>query len=82
MANVARGRAEQAIQARICALQLWLEEHGTDCEAQQRHLDEGTPERAYWHHGYAAGLRDVLRLLREEEGWQLAGPAWGGEERM
>ena len=27
---------------------------------EQRHLDEGSAERAYWHAGYAQALRDVL----------------------
>jgi hypothetical protein len=30
----------------------------------QRHLDAGTPERAYWHAGYASALKDILRTLR------------------
>jgi hypothetical protein len=30
--------------------------------ADQRHLDANTPERAYWHYGYQAALRDVLAL--------------------
>ena len=34
-----------------------------DFLASHRHLDEGTPERAYWHAGYASALRDLLNLL-------------------
>jgi hypothetical protein len=30
----------------------------------QSHLDEGSDERAYWHHGYASALRDTLRVLQ------------------
>lgn len=30
---------------------------------RQRHLDEGTTERVYWHYGYAVALKDVLALL-------------------
>jgi hypothetical protein len=29
----------------------------------QRHLDEDSSERAYWHAGYASALADVLNLL-------------------
>jgi hypothetical protein len=36
--------------------------------AEQRHLDPGTIERAYWHHGYLAALRDVLALTGNGEG--------------
>lgn len=31
---------------------------------EQRHLDTGTDERAYWHHGYASALKDVLRMIQ------------------
>ena len=41
----------------------WLAEHGADCGHVQAHLDAGTSERAYWHHGYAVALKDVLALL-------------------
>jgi hypothetical protein len=30
-----------------------------------RHLDEGTPERAYWHAGYVAAMKTVLNKIRE-----------------
>jgi len=30
----------------------------------QRHLDQGTDERAYWHHGYASALKDILQILQ------------------
>jgi hypothetical protein len=30
----------------------------------QRHLEEGTSERSYWHHGYASALKDVLGILQ------------------
>lgn len=30
---------------------------------EQRHLDAGTRERAYWHHGYLMALRDVIARL-------------------
>jgi hypothetical protein len=36
--------------------------------ADQRHLDENTPERAYWHYGYQAALSDVLRLMERDRG--------------
>ena len=28
---------------------------------EQKHLDKGVPERAYWHYGYGMALRDVLK---------------------
>jgi len=36
----------------------WAEKLGA-----QLHLDQGTPECAYWHSGYHQALADVLRLL-------------------
>jgi hypothetical protein len=30
---------------------------------EQKHLDKGSSERAYWHHGYASALRDLLKSL-------------------
>lgn len=30
---------------------------------QQRHLDHGTAECAYWHSGYYQALADVFRLM-------------------
>ena len=31
---------------------------------EQRHLERGTDERVYWHHGYASALKDILRILQ------------------
>jgi hypothetical protein len=41
----------------------WLDEEAPYTEADQRHLDTDSLERAYWHHGYQAALTDVLDLL-------------------
>lgn len=30
---------------------------------EQKHLDDGTPERTYWHYGYYVALGDVLNLM-------------------
>lgn len=35
---------------------------------EQRHLDPGTVECAYWHHGYLMALRDVLNLSPASKG--------------
>jgi hypothetical protein len=54
---------DQAIDDRINGLTDWVSEHAQQCD-RQAHLDEGTSERAYWHCGYLAALRDVQALLR------------------
>lgn len=30
---------------------------------EQKHLDAGTAEQAYWHYGYMIALKDVLNLI-------------------
>jgi hypothetical protein len=44
----------------------WLEEEAPYTDVDQRHLDAHTPERAYWHHGYQAALRDIMAMLALE----------------
>jgi hypothetical protein len=54
---------------------------------EQRHCEEGTPERAYWHHGYLMALRDVLRILDATPGTPdtataLETPAWSSPDDL
>lgn len=52
----------------------WLDDNSPFVFADQKHLDEGSPERAYWHHGYYTALTDVLRSERAvavPAGWKL-----------
>lgn len=58
----ARRDPQQAIADRIDGLTDWVEANAPD-SAEQAHLDEGSPERAYWHRGYLQALRDVQALL-------------------
>lgn len=56
---------EELLQERLDGVNVaGLEEASRD----QKHLNEGTPERAYWHHGYAMALKDTLRMLRASDG--------------
>ncbi|MDZ4790685.1 MAG: hypothetical protein SGJ17_05665 [Hyphomicrobiales bacterium] len=41
----------------------WLEDEAPYTEFDQRHLNGGSPEQAYWNHGYQAALQDLLNLL-------------------
>ena len=54
----------ELIDARIADTTAWLRENAPYCFADQNHLDDGTPERAYWHYGYLVALKDVRKLLR------------------
>lgn len=52
-----------ALEKRVKDLQDWLKENAPEVFAQQKHLDEGSQERVYWHYGYFAAVRDIYRLL-------------------
>jgi hypothetical protein len=60
-----------AIRARMQGIREWMADEAPYVTADQRHLYENTPERAYWHYGYQAALTDVLSLIERrfnEEG--------------
>lgn len=54
------------IEKRAADLADWLKENAPECASEQKHLDEGTEARAYWHYGYLTALRDVVRLMTSE----------------
>ncbi len=45
----------------------WLVEHFPAIQRQQRHLDETSVERGYWHLGYQAALSDILALTASQQ---------------
>lgn len=49
------------------ALGEWLEEHAPGTFENQEHLDEDSPARGYWSHGYLAALSDVIELIARQE---------------
>jgi hypothetical protein len=51
------------IRRRRDGIREWLDEEAPLTAVEQKHLDEGSPERAYWHHGYQAALTDVMDML-------------------
>ncbi len=55
---------EGTLEARIEDLTVWLRENGQNCQSEQRHLDDSSVERIYWHFGYLSALTDVLNQLR------------------
>ena len=62
-AEAASRPLEEALDDRIRSITDWLREAAPDIGDEQRHLDEGGAEAAYWHYGYLMALRDVRRLL-------------------
>jgi len=51
------------LKTRADGIDAWLSEVGNCCKTEQKHCEEGTVERAYWHHGYMMALRDALDLI-------------------
>ena len=45
----------------------WLKENAPYCFADQKHLHENTPERAYWHYGYMVALGDVIKQMEKND---------------
>lgn len=57
---------ENTLQSRAEGIDTWLRQIGSSCKAEQKHCEEGTVERTYWHYGYMMALRDALDLIRRE----------------
>lgn len=51
------------IEHRANDLRLWLKENAPECTVEQKHLDEGSTQRAYWHYGYLMALNDVMGMF-------------------
>ena len=49
------------IQATRDRIDGWLADNSPYTRCDQKHLQHGTPEQAYWHLGYQIALDDVLR---------------------
>jgi hypothetical protein len=47
-------------------LKAWILSNAPQCITEEKHLIEGSPERAYWAHGYLTALLDVLRLFSRD----------------
>lgn len=56
----------QALKSREDGQRKWLHEDHVEIFREQKHLDGGSVERAYWHYGYSVALGDVIRLLERE----------------
>lgn len=53
----------ETIRERMTNQCAWLADTAPQVTVEQKHLDEGSVERTYWHYGYMVALRDVLKLL-------------------
>lgn len=65
-------------------LEQWLADEAPYVSFDQKHLDGGTPEQAYWHLGYLAALRDAMSLINDDTGDKpgsaIDSPASGSDE--
>lgn len=61
------GQLQQVLTDEIAALSEWIDGNAPYCEQEDGQLREGSRERAYWHHGYRAALRDTLTMLKKHE---------------
>lgn len=58
---------------RCTELKTWILRNAPQCVTEEKHLVEGSQERAYWAHGYLTGLQDVMRLFSKD----IAVPEYG-----
>ena len=65
--SIPKRSVSATINIRAKGLKDWIRENATECCTEQKHLDEGSAERAYWHHGYFSALRDILKLMSSTE---------------
>ncbi len=54
------------IEYRCGELKQWILKKAPHLVDEQKHLEEGSEERAYWAHGYLSALLDVLRLFTRD----------------
>jgi hypothetical protein len=54
------------IEDRCTELKKWISNRAPQCLTERKHLQEGSPERGYWAHGYLSALQDVVRLFSRE----------------
>lgn len=53
-----------ALEDRVKGQQEWLLEQNPQIFEEQKHCEEGTVERIYWHYGCRVALLDVLCKLK------------------
>jgi hypothetical protein len=61
------------IEDRCRELKKWILTNAPHIINEERHLVEGSQERAYWSHGYLSALLDVVRLFSRDTSSQQPG---------
>ena len=70
----------EEVRERADELAEWISESSADLVGEQRQLQVGSREHAYWHYGYMVALRDILRFMADSrmleenrpDGWRRA----------
>lgn len=56
-------RLEALLKKRQNEIEKFLMKDHIEVFAEQKHLDRGSVERAYWHYGYLAAMRDIINRM-------------------
>ena len=54
---------QDKIDKRLSTIKAWLAENAPYVTEDQKHLNAGSEQQAYWQYGYAAALADIKKLL-------------------
>ena len=54
---------QDKIEERLSTIKAWLAENAPHVTEDQKHLNAGSEQQAYWQYGYAAALADIKKLL-------------------
>jgi hypothetical protein len=57
----------KSVRERADELAALISESSSEFVGEQRQLEDGSREQAYWHYGYMVALRDVLRFLADDK---------------
>lgn len=58
----------ERVESRASGIAKWLDDEAAEVFVEQRHVEDGSEERAYWHYGYMVACRDILALLAALDG--------------
>lgn len=51
----------EVVYERMVEMEKWLQKNHPEVFEEQKHLEAGSVEKAYWHYGYLVALKDVMR---------------------
>lgn len=57
---------KEILEKRIEGLKNWLKKEKSEIFIEQKHCEEGTIERIYWHYGYMMALVDIVNKMEEK----------------